>query len=131
MTQYYQISGTGYPIISPIMLDGFTAYEVGKEPKVLMDAFTAQERIEAQIKAKQDRVTALSCITVTTSLGKVFDGREKDIPLMSGAIQAAEVLGLVEHQWKLHDNSVQMVSIAELKEALALSMQAIGSIKVN
>lgn len=60
MTQYYQISGAGYPIISPIMLDGFTTYEVGKEPKVLMDAFVAQEQIEAQAKVNAEAKTYLA-----------------------------------------------------------------------
>lgn len=48
MTQYYQISETGYPVISSIELDGFTAYEVGKESKELSDAIEAQEVKEAQ-----------------------------------------------------------------------------------
>lgn len=47
-TQYYKISETGYPVISPIQLDGFTAYEVGSEPKELSDAIQAQEIKETQ-----------------------------------------------------------------------------------
>ena len=88
-----------------------------------------QEQLDAEVK--QAKQALLDSITVTTTSGKVFDGREKDVPLMSGAIQSAEVLGLTEHDWKLHDNTVQVVTIAELKEALALAMQAIGAIKTS
>lgn len=131
MTQYYQISETGYPVISSIELDGFTAYEVGSEPQELLKALDIVDLEEKESKIKSDKLVELSSITVTTSSGKVFDGREKDIPLMSGAINASTILGITEHQWKLHDNTVALVTVDELKEALALSMQAIGAIKVS
>lgn len=40
MKQYYQLSETGYPVISPIQLEGFTEYEVGLEPAELSQAIT-------------------------------------------------------------------------------------------
>lgn len=82
-------------------------------------------------EAKQAKQLALDSITVTTTSGKVFDGREKDIPLMSGAIDASTVMGITEHPWKLYDNTVAIVTITELKEALVLSMQAIGALKLS
>ena len=39
--QYYQISTTGYPVVSSIELEGFIEYTVGEEPQELVDAFTA------------------------------------------------------------------------------------------
>lgn len=127
---YYKIENN-YPVISPIPLEGFVEYTVGSEPQELKDAFVVQEQQELDVKAKQDKQILLDSITVTTTSGKVFDGRDKDVLLMSGAIQAAEVLGLTEHSWKLHDNTVQVITITELKEALALAMQKIGEIKVS
>ncbi len=94
--------------------------------------FTAEELIAlAAQEAKIAKDLALSNLTITTSNGNVFDAREKDVPLMSGAIQAAETLGLTSHLWKLNNDSVIDITIGELKEALALTMQAIGSIKLS
>lgn len=100
----------------------------GKEVMPPLSDSDIQAINEQNLKAQKQAL--LDSIIVTTSTGKVFDGREKDVPLMSGAIQAAEVLGLTEHQWKLHDNTVAVVTLLELKEALALAMQKIGEIKV-
>lgn len=57
MTQYYQISETGYPVISSVQLEGFTVYEVGSEPKELSEAVQVQEVKElkdAEIQAAKD-----------------------------------------------------------------------------
>jgi len=59
-TQYYQISETGYPIISPIQLDGFTTYEVGSEPKELVASLKAMEAQEAQSKVNQEALAYLA-----------------------------------------------------------------------
>ncbi len=53
MTQYYQISETGYPVISPIELEGFTAYEVGNEPLELKDVLSVEVLKNAKQKAAQ------------------------------------------------------------------------------
>lgn len=50
---YYQINNN-YPIISPIELEGFTAYEVGKEPKELQECLDALEAKEASEQLKQE-----------------------------------------------------------------------------
>lgn len=47
---------------------------------------------------------------------------------MISAILSSEVVGLSEHAWKLADNTVAVVSLNELKEALALSIQAVAVI---
>jgi len=86
---------------------------------------TAQQ-LEAE--AKQAKELAIASITVTTTSGKVFDGRDIDQQRMVSAIMSADVVGITETYWKLADNSVAMVTLVELKEALALSIQAIGAI---
>ncbi len=71
---------------------------------------------------------ALNSITVTTSYGNEFDGDDIARSDMLSAIQAADTLQLTEHNWKLADNTWKVVSLAELKEASALAIQAKGTI---
>jgi hypothetical protein len=85
----------------------------------------------AAIEKKAQKVKALNSITVTTSTGKVFDGNESARSNMLSALQAAEFLNQTEAGWKLADNSVEMVAVDELKEALVLSIQRAGEIITN
>ena len=82
----------------------------------------------AAAEAKQTKNQALSTITVTTASGNVFDGNETARINMLSALQAAEFLNQTQAGWKLADNSVVMVTVAELKEALALAIQRVGEI---
>ena len=111
------------------------------------------EQLEAE--ARQAKEQSLNSITVTTTSGKVFDGRDKDRARMTEAIDASRDLmeeeyarfaaisepseedtiqhsaiikSLTETQWKLHDNSTVTVTLAELKEARALAIKAVGLI---
>ena len=86
---------------------------------------------QQSLQAKEAYDIAINSITVTTTLGKVFDGRDKDQVRMLSAIQASTLLGLTESAWKLHDNTVVSVTIDELKEAHALSIQALGAIIIG
>jgi len=94
------------------------------------DPLKLQAQLQAQLlaEAKQAKQLALNSITVTTTSGKVFDGRDIDQQRMMSAIMSADVVGITETYWKLADNSVVMVTLVELKEALALSIQALGAI---
>ena len=65
---------------------------------------------------------------VTTSNGNVFDGNESARINMTSAIMSAELINKTEESWKLADNSIKLVSLDELKEALALSIQEVGNI---
>jgi hypothetical protein len=130
MNQFYKIEND-YPIISPILLDGFIEYTVGAEPQELLDAQLSQALKDAEAEAKKAKLEALQAITVTTTSGKVFDGRDIDQQRMVSAIMSAGVVGMTETQWKLADNTVGTVTLDELKEALALSIQAIGNIIVG
>ena len=78
--------------------------------------------------SKQD---LLSSITVTTQSGNTFDGNETARNNMLSAIMAADIIGQTESQWKLANNTVETVTIAELKEALTLSIQRVGEIVLS
>ena len=91
----------------------------------------AELLVQAQHVAKQAKIEALASVKVTTTSGKVFDGRDIDQQRMVAAILASSVINITETQWKLADNSIVTVSLDELKEALVLSIQAIGNIIVG
>lgn len=50
---------------------------------------------------------------------------------MLSAIQASSLLGLTTTMWKLNDNTTVEITLDELKEAHALSIQALGNIIVG
>jgi len=84
---------------------------------------------EKQIQeTKEIKLKALSEITVTTQSGKVFDGNETARNNMLSAITASSFLNVTETEWKLADNSAVLITLDELKEALSLSIQAVGTI---
>ena len=91
----------------------------------------AELLVQAQQVAKQEKIEALASVKVTTTSGKVFDGRDIDQQRMVSAILSSSVIDITETQWKLADNSIATISLDELKEALALSIKAIGNIVVG
>jgi len=112
-----------------VVLDNGEWRTLTTSEKSLVDAeATVQKALKAVQEAKQAKELALDSITVTTTSGKVFDGRDIDQQRMMSAIMSADVVGITETYWKLADNSVAMVTLVELKEALALSIQALGAI---
>lgn len=84
------------------------------------------EEIAAEAAATKQAM--LDAITVTTTNGNTFDGDETARNNMVSAIMSADVAGQTETAWKLADNSVVVVGLPELKEALMLSIQAVGAI---
>ena len=98
------------------------------EPEFTEEDLQANALAEATRVAKQAKELALASIKVTTTSGKVFDGRDIDQQRMVSAIMSADVVGVTSTQWKLADNTVATVTLVELKEALALSIQALGVI---
>ena len=87
-----------------------------------------QLNAQAASDAKRDKLLLLNSISVTTSSGKVFDGNETARNNMMSAIISAEFIGQTTAEWKLADNSKTIVSVDEVKEALALSIQRVGQI---
>jgi hypothetical protein len=70
----------------------------------------------------------LASITVITSNGNTFDGNETARNNMMAAIISADTVGQTETRWKLADNSFVTIGLAELKEALMLSIVEVGKI---
>ena len=103
------------------------AYENGK---FIAKDFRTPEEIaqqeQARLKAEKDY--RLQTIKVTTVNGNEFDGNETARNNMLSAISSAEFIGKTEDYWKLADNSTKLVSLDELKEALALAIQEVGNI---
>jgi len=75
---------------------------------------------------KQERDYAIDNVIVTTSAGNKFNGEDKSQGRMTSALLAAEVLGKTEEEWKMADGTIKLISIEELKEALALSILEVG-----
>ena len=98
--------------------------EHDEAPVVVVPA--TPEQILAAKKA--DRQAIVDAIVVTGSSGKVFDGNEEAQSRMSRAIQTAEIAGIESTTWVLANNVPTVVTLPELQEALALSMQAMGAI---
>jgi hypothetical protein len=112
-----------------IIPDGYIEYT--EEPIELLDALEAErianeEIVIAQEKARLKQL-ALDAITVEVN-GKVFDGRDKDQVRMLSAIQASDILGVTSTEWKLNNDTIVEVTVDEIKQALALSIQRTGEI---
>ena len=102
------------------------SYSVWNGNEWVEDEILKNEYVSMQ--SKSDKNLRLSQIVVTTSNGNVFDGNETARNNMISAIMSAELINKTEEYWKLADNSTKLVSIDELKEALALSIQEVGNI---
>lgn len=77
---------------------------------------------------KAERQAIVDAIVVTVSTGKIFDGNEEAQSRMSRAIQTAEIANIPSTTWVLANNVPTVVTLAELKDALVLSMQAMGAV---
>ena len=77
---------------------------------------------------KKLRQAIVDAITVTVSTGKVFDGAEDAQSRMGRAIQAAQIASIPSTTWVLANNVPTVVTLAELQEALVLSMQSMGAV---
>lgn len=76
----------------------------------------------------QSKGDLLASITVTTQSGNTFDGNETARNNMMSAIMAAEIVGQATSNWKMANNETVLITLDELKEALALSIQRVGEI---
>ena len=88
----------------------------------------AQTPEEVIAQKKRERQAIVDAITVTVSSGKVFDGNEEAQARMSRALQTSEIANIPSTTWVLANNVPTEVTLAELKEALVLSMQAMGAV---
>ena len=83
------------------------------------------ERIKSELKSA--KLIALDNIVVDVD-GKLFDGNETARLNIMSTIQSSELFGVNETGWKLADNTAVLVNLAELKMALALSIEEVGRI---
>lgn len=77
--------------------------------------------------AKRERAAKVAAIKVEVD-GMTFDGDESAQSRMARAITAAETAGLDSTVWVLADNSVATVTKAQLQQALAKAMVAMGEL---
>ena len=107
---------------NPVALD--------EEAIAVVVARMTQEADEAKaiVDTKVAKVKALEELTVTTTNGNVFDANSDSITNMMAALQASTIVNQIETRWKLADNTIVTITVDELKEALALSIQAKGNI---
>lgn len=141
MIETVKIQGSGYLLNGtmhvPGNAPGNSDYELikqwiaeGNDPEAeFTDEEVAAAKLSKEIaEFKQAKTNALNSITVTTTNGNTFDGNETARGNMTSAILSAEVIGKTEDTWKLADNTSAVITITELKEALALSIQEVGRI---
>lgn len=107
------------PIVAKINIDGSIDY--------------VEEELQdfSQQPVTPSKAELLASITVTTQSGKTFDGNETARNNMLSAIFSADLIGQTESDWKLADNTVANITLDELKEALALSIQRVGEIVLS
>ena len=97
------------------------------EPEFTEEELVAKLALETYNTTKAAKELALNSITVEVN-GKVFDGRAKDQVNIMAAIQAAELLNKTEETWVLNDDTKEIVTVEELRLALALAIQKVGEI---
>lgn len=78
-------------------------------------------------QAKREKELALKSIKVTVN-GKEFDGHESARLNMTNALMVAGFTGQTQTNWKLADNTVAQVTISDVQQALAFSIQKVGEI---
>lgn len=77
---------------------------------------TAEELADlALAQAKAERAAAVAALTVEVD-GMIFDGNEKAQERMARAVSMADSLE-EETEWVLHDNTVAIVTAAQLRQA--------------
>jgi hypothetical protein len=92
------------------------------------DAIEIQNAADAQKAIKK---FLLDNLKITTATGNTFDANESSRNNMMSALMAAEVMNETSANWKLADNTIALVTVSEMKEALALAIAATGEIVLN
>ena len=86
-----------------------------------------QKQVQIVQELKCAKTQALNTIVVTVN-DKTFDGNETARTNMISAILSADLIGKTEETWKLADNTKVLVTLVELRQALALAIQEVGRI---
>ena len=90
-------------------------------------AIEVQKQVQIVQELKYAKTQALNTIVVTVN-DKTFDGNETARTNMISAILSADLIGKTEETWKLADNTKVLVTLVELRQALALAIQEVGRI---
>lgn len=84
--------------------------------------------VKEALLQKLNRDNAIAELTVTTDTGLSFNADERSQERMARAILVAQTTGQTATVWRLADNSEVEVTLAELKEALQLAVQALANL---
>lgn len=119
--------------IGPVELDPLEKIHKSKLRKYINDEVVLvdnQEYIIAKQSALNKRVKEdlISKSFVTTTTGKVFDGDEKSQDRMIRAISIAGLTGETVTEWKMYDNTIIVVTLDELKEAVIKAGKSMSNI---
>ena len=95
------------------------------DKEVEMGSLLVNDYLSKNVNSEKN--ARLNSIVVTTTNGNVFDGNETARNNMISAIMSADLLNKYEEYWKLADNSTKLISLDELREALALSIEEVGN----
>lgn len=110
------------------LADGSTVMGSFSDAQLLLMGIRYEEPVvqpeEQAVIARRNRARAVREIVVTITGGKKFNGDEHSQSRMMRALKVAEITGQTSTTWRLADNSDQEVTVAEMEEALVLSLQA-------
>lgn len=93
------------------------------EPEFTQEELDIKSVQEAKALKDKNRLDSMNSLTVETIAGNVYDADETSQNRMSRAINALPD-DVTTTSWILADNSVKLVTKAELKEALKLAGEA-------
>lgn len=111
----YRIAAQWCSANKAVIEDKGSYYEVVELPEP-----TAEERAATELaKARAARAAAVSAITVEVD-GMIFDGNEVAQERMARAVTMSESMDETT-EWVLHDNTVAIVTAAQLKQACRLA----------
>lgn len=82
---------------------------------------------KAELKAQISK--QLEELTVTTTKGNTFDANSQARLDISNGILVSQALGVTETVWRMADNKEVLVTVDELKEALALALTEYAKVK--
>lgn len=115
-------------VVDTIVANGNTAIRNWKLIP-LTEEQISQKKLDKLAKAKAERSEKIASITVTTQAGNTFDGDEKSQDRMARAIAVMDDVDTIP--WVMHDNTVSVVTKAELREALKLAGPQMAMIWVS
>ena len=96
---------------------------------VFVPTTVTDDELQVYLEDRKDYIKYMrNNMTVTTSTGKTFNADLLARVNMIVAYLGSQVTGITEAPWKLADDSIQIVTIDEIKEANILALQQFGEI---